>query len=74
MSAAFIPVFILLAVGILVSMIIISAAFSKRMLHKISDDSSGPEAMLLQKMNAQLDRLEKRIETLETIIIETGKE
>jgi phage shock protein B len=69
-------------VGCIVGLVMIFALFvavivgCAKLLHRllVSQDeaSSGEEAKLLQELNTKMGRLERRIETLETIVTSAG--
>jgi len=45
-----------------------------RLLSSQDEASSGEEARLLQELNSRMGRLEKRIESLETIVTSAGRD
>ena len=64
--AAFLALLLLLLVGLV--------KLASRLLSSQDKASSGEEARLLQELNSRMSRLEKRIESLETIVTSVGRE
>ena len=59
---------VILGLCIMGGIVILAASLLHKMLSSKEKDSSGEEARLLQEINAKLNKLEKRIESLETIV------
>jgi phage shock protein B len=64
--AAFFALLLLLLVGLV--------KLAGRLLSSQDEASSGEEARLLQELNSRMGRLEKRIESLETIVTSAGRD
>jgi len=71
------PAIIILSIGIAITLVLgaLATVFgsSRRMIRKQNEASAGEETALIQEMHAKLNRLESRIESLETIIVETQR-
>lgn len=59
---------ILVICAIAAVVIVVCAKLLHKLLASHDEASSGEEAKLLQNINAKVNRLEKRIETLESIV------
>ncbi len=64
--AAFFALLFLLLVGLV--------KLAGRLLSSQDEASTGEEARLLQELNSRMSRLEKRIESLETIVTSAGRD
>jgi phage shock protein B len=64
--AAFFALLFLLLVGLV--------KLAGRLLSSQDEASIGEEARLLQELNSRMSRLEKRIESLETIVTSAGRD
>ncbi|HNX04178.1 MAG TPA: hypothetical protein PKI32_01680 [Opitutales bacterium] len=62
-------------IALFVAIVVGLAKLLHRMLASQDEASSGEEARLLQELNSKLGKLEKRIESLETIVtsVERGR-
>jgi phage shock protein B len=58
-----------LAIAVIVGFVMLVVALLRRLLSSQDQANSGEEARLLQDMNEKLNKLEKRIESLETIVV-----
>ncbi len=71
------PAIIVFSLGLAAAGIIlvmrIAIGLPRKALRKQEEDSAGDEARMIQEMFSKLNRLEARIESLETIVVETQR-
>jgi phage shock protein B len=58
-----------LVIAVIVGFVMLVVALLRKLLRSQDQANSGEEARLLQDMNEKLNKLEKRIESLETIVV-----
>ena len=60
---------IAVVIAIIVGIVMLIVALMRKLLSSQDQANYGEEARLLQDMNEKLNKLEKRIESLETIVV-----
>ena len=71
------PAILILSLGLAVVVIIVllkAVSYPRRLLRKRDETSAKEETVILDEIYRKLNRLENRIESLETIVVETQRE